>query len=83
METIIENRPSNTIIRCQFSQGETLTSEGGSMVSMSSGLDIETTTKSRGKSGVASAAKRLLAGESFFLNHYTANEDQCELVLSP
>jgi uncharacterized protein (TIGR00266 family) len=35
---------------------------------------VETTTHKRGSGGVLKALKRMLTGESFFLNHYTATQ---------
>ena len=42
------------------------------MIAASGDMGIETTTRQRNKGGIFSAAKRLLSGESFFLNHFTA-----------
>jgi uncharacterized protein (TIGR00266 family) len=43
------------------------------MIAMSADVQVETTTHKRGSGSVLRAVKRLLAGESFFLNHYTAS----------
>lgn len=83
MKTQIMQRPSNTIVKLELNSGETLTAEGGSMVAMSPGLSVETTTHKKGKRGIGKALKRALAGESFFMNHYTCKRDNATLFLAP
>jgi uncharacterized protein (TIGR00266 family) len=73
MKVEIENRPCNTAVKVSLDQGESLTSESGSMIAMDSNLSIETTTYKKGQKGILKSIKRMFAGESFFLNHYTAN----------
>ncbi len=51
------------------------------MIAMSGDMSIETTTHSRGGGGVVRGAKRLLAGESFFVNHFTAGATGGDLWL--
>lgn len=83
MQVEILERPANTVAKLNFSAGEEITTEGGSMIAMSSGLDIKTTTHKRGKGGLLKAAKRMLAGESLFLNHYKCEEGSPTLYLAP
>ena len=78
----IQYGPGNSAAKVTLASGETFTAEGGSMISMSGNLDIATTTHSKGKGSILKAAKRLLTGESFFLNHYTANSDDCHVYLA-
>ena len=66
------HQPGNTAARITLSPGETLTAEGGAMIAMSGHLEVETTTHKKGKGGLLKAAKRLLSGESLFLNHFSA-----------
>lgn len=83
MKTEIMCRPGNAATRVTLAPGETITTEGGAMIAMSGDLQIETTTHSRGGAGgLLQAAKRLLGGESFFLNHYTAGPHGGELWLA-
>jgi uncharacterized protein (AIM24 family) len=70
MQIEILAQPANTVAKITFEAGEEITAEGGSMVAMSAGLSIETSTHKRGKGGIGRAIKRAFAGESFFLNHY-------------
>ncbi len=83
MKTEILQRPSNTIAKIDINAGEELTAEGGSMVAMSPGLSVETTTHKRGKGSVMQATKRIFAGESVFMNHYKCNASEATLFLAP
>jgi uncharacterized protein (TIGR00266 family) len=63
--------------------GEHLTAEGGSMVAMSANMDVTTTTYKRNQGNVLGALKRMLSGESFFMNHYTAPSGGGEVWVAP
>ena len=82
MNIKIENGPANTVAKLEFSPGESWTTEAGSMISMSASLAMETSTHKKGKRGILKGMARMLAGESFFLNHYTATEN-ASLWLAP
>jgi uncharacterized protein (TIGR00266 family) len=83
MQIDILARPANTITKITFARNEEITAEGGSMVAMSGGLDVQTTTHKRGKRGIARAVKRAFAGENIFLNHYKAECDGAHLYVAP
>ncbi len=83
MQVDILEQPANTVAKVTFSQGEELTAEGGSMVAMSSGLDIKTTTHKRGSGGIMKALKRAVGGESFFLNHYKCTAPEATVYIAP
>jgi uncharacterized protein (TIGR00266 family) len=54
------------------------------MIAMSSGIGVETTSRSRGGGGgIMKGLKRLFAGENFFLNHFTANVPNQTMYLGP
>ena len=55
---------------------ESFVSEAGSMYRASQNIDIDVTTKSKGKGGLMSGLKRMVAGESFFLSTYQVTDDQ-------
>jgi len=83
MKTEILHAPGNAAARIALDPGETVTAEGGAMIAMSADLAVQTTTQQRGGGGgLLKAAKRLLSGESFFLNHYTAGANGGELWLA-
>lgn len=70
MQVQLAYRPGASVARVVLAPNETCTAEGGAMVAMSGEMNIETTTRQRG-GGVWRAVKRMLGGESFFLNHFT------------
>ena len=79
MQHEILYQPSYSLLRVQLKQGESVSAEAGAMVSMSSGVEIE--TKARG--GVFGALKRsVLGGESFFVNTFKASSDE-EVTFAP
>lgn len=63
--------------------GESFVSESGAMYRASSNVDIDVTTKSRGKGGILRAAKRLFGGESLFFSTYKAEGERGEVGLAP
>lgn len=71
MEHEILYRPSYSLLRVSLLQGESIAAEAGAMVSMSAGIEMETTARG----GVFGALKRsVLGGESFFINTFRANQ---------
>ncbi|MDD0851836.1 TIGR00266 family protein [Halobacteriovorax sp. GB3] len=82
MKVDIQYRPSNTAAKITLNTGEECTTEAGSMISMSSGLTVETTTHKKGKGSLLKSLKRAFAGESFFLNHYDSTKENSELWIS-
>ncbi len=64
-------RPAYSLLKVDMETGESVTAEAGAMVSMSSGITIETSAKG----GLLGGLKRkMLGGESFFINTFTASE---------
>lgn len=83
MKVELNSGPGNTAARLILDPGEVCTAEGGSMIAMSGDMKIETTTHKKGKGGVLKAVKRMLAGENFFVNHYTAGSNGGEVFAAP
>lgn len=81
MQIEFMHQPGNTAARIALAPGETLTAEAGAMIAMSGHLGVSTSTHKRGKGGLIKAAKRLFAGESFFLNHFSAEREAGEVWL--
>ena len=79
MQYKILARPSASVARLKLEDGESITCEVGAMIAMTPGFEVETTTRKKGSSGggIGKALKRLLAGESMFLNHFTAVDREC------
>lgn len=82
MQIEILHRPSNSAAKISLAGGESITAEAGAMIAMSGNMGIETTTHKRGKAGILKALKRMIAGESFFLNHFTAGSGGGEVWLA-
>jgi uncharacterized protein (TIGR00266 family) len=83
MNIDITLRPGSTMAKVSLAPGEHFTAEGGSMVAMSSGVSVTTTTHKRDQGNVFGAVKRMFSGESFFMNHYTAPEKGGEVYVAP
>ena len=85
MDIELVAQPASTAARITLSAGESLTAETGAMIAMSPSLNVQTTSRQRGsgKGGIMKGIKRLFSGESFFLNHFTADSDNQELIIGP
>lgn len=83
MQIEIQHGPANAAARVRLDAGESVTAEAGAMIAMSGEVQVETTTLKKGSSGILKAMKRMLAGESFFLNHFTARGQPGEVWLAP
>ena len=53
---------------------ERFVSESGALFHMSANVDVDVTTRSRGRGGVLAGLGRLLGGDSFFLSSYTLTD---------
>lgn len=82
MNIEIVTRPGASAAKITLAPEETLTSEAGSMIAVNNGVSVTTTTRKKSSGGIFKAAKRLLAGESFFLNHYTGLHEGGEVFLA-
>jgi uncharacterized protein (TIGR00266 family) len=83
MNIDISLRPGSSLAKIALAPGEQLTAEGGCMVAMSTNVSINTTTYKRDQGNIFGAIKRVMSGESFFLNHYTAPSEGGEVWLAP
>ena len=71
MDIELIHRPGNTAAKVKLDAGETCTAESGAMIAMSGNMDITTSTHKKKSGGVLKAVKRMIAGESLFLNHFS------------
>jgi len=79
MEHEVLYRPSYSLLKVTLAPGESLVAESGAMVSMSDGVEIETSMRG----GMLGALKRkVLGGESMFMNTFTASQGG-EITLAP
>lgn len=82
MQVEIVHGPGNSAARVALAGGESCTAEAGAMIAMSGDMTVTTTTHAKGSGSVLKAMKRVLSGESFFLNHFTAAGGGGELYLA-
>lgn len=75
MQINILHGPGASAAEIQLAPREKVTAEAGAMIAMSGGVQIETSTHKKGSGGILSGLKRMVSGESFFLNHFTAPHD--------
>jgi len=80
MQVEIKYQPSYSLAIARLEPSETIRVEAGSMVGMSEGLKLE--TKAAGGL-LASLKRRVLGGESFFMNVYRAPASGGEIMLAP
>lgn len=72
----IQHRPAYALAIVHLEPGETVIGEGGAMVSMDSHVQMATSAGAPGQGllgGLLSGLKRVVAGESFFQNRFTAS----------
>ena len=82
MQVEIVHRPGNAAAKISLGAGEVCTAEAGAMIAMSAHIHLTTSTHKRGTGGLLKAAKRVLAGESFFLNHFHCTEPEGDVWLA-
>jgi uncharacterized protein (TIGR00266 family) len=89
MDVSIEKGPSFAVAVVDLAADETVLAEGDAMTSMSGNVNIETNRLSAGSEDqstmgkITSAVGQMMAGESFLVNHLTAQGSEAEVVLSP
>ncbi len=76
MDIELTHRPGNTAAKVTLKAGEIITAEAGAMIAMSGSMDVTTTTHKKNSAGLFKAAKRMLGGESLFLNHFETKGEQ-------
>jgi uncharacterized protein (TIGR00266 family) len=72
LDITIQMRPGSSAAEIKLKPGQEFTAEAGAMIAMSPTLKMTTTTHKKTSGGIIKGLKRILSGESFFLNHYTA-----------
>lgn len=86
MQIDIGYRPAHSLARIQLAPGESVTAESGAMVGMSSNLQMTTGMSAPGGGGLLGGLmagfRRVLAGESWFRNTFTAHGGPGELLVA-
>lgn len=72
LNVTIQMRPGSAAAEITLAPGQEFTAEGGAMIAMSPSVHMKTTTHKKNSGGIMKGLKRMISGESFFLNHYTA-----------
>ncbi len=84
MQIEITNRPAASVAKLELDVQENVTCEVGAMIAMTTGITVETTTRNKGGGGgILKGLKRMFAGESFFLNQFTAQQAGQHLIIGP
>jgi len=79
MDIQLFSQPGNTAAKVILQPGEICTAEAGAMMAMSGNTQITTTTHKKQGRGILKGLKRMLAGESFFVNHFEAQGEPSEV----
>lgn len=72
MKVDIQFGPANAAAKLQLDPGETVVAEAGAMIGASGDIRLQTNAFKRGQGGVMGSLKRMVSGESFFINEFTA-----------
>jgi uncharacterized protein (TIGR00266 family) len=79
MQVNISSAPDYAMAEVSLAANEKIVVESGSMVAMSANLQMET----KAKGGILSSAKRMLGGESFFINTYASANEPGLIFIAP
>jgi uncharacterized protein (TIGR00266 family) len=80
MKTEISSSPAFAIATIYLDPDESVLAEAGTMLAMSTNVDISTSTKG----GILKGLRRsVLGGESFFLNTFTATGPDAHVIVAP
>ena len=79
MKHEIVGQPDFAMVRLTLEPGESIRAESGAMVAMDPSLDLET----KAKGGLLAGLKRMIGGESFFVNTFKAKDRSGRLDLAP
>jgi len=87
MNVEVSHRPAYALAKVALDADEVVIAEGGAMVSMDTHVSVETTAakkKDEGlMGGLMSGLKRMVAGESFFQNRFTAQGQPGSVTFAP
>jgi uncharacterized protein (TIGR00266 family) len=75
LDVNLRMRPGSSAAEIKLAPGQEFTAEGGAMIAMSPDVTMTTTTHKKSSGGIMKGLKRMISGESFFMNHYTAGSN--------
>ncbi len=77
LQVTIKMRPGSAAAEIKLLPGQEFTAEGGAMIAMSPSVNMSTSTRNKNSGGgLMKGLKRMFSGESFFLNHYSASNQE-------
>lgn len=79
MQVEVTHSPGNSVAKVSLKSSESCVSEGGAMLAIKGDVSITTSTHKRQSGSLFAGLKRMLAGESFFVNHFKASRDGDEV----
>ena len=79
MKFEITGKPDYSMLELQMEPDQSVQAEAGAMVAMSSNMKIKT----KAKGGLLSGLKRMVVGESFFTNTFTAEGEPGTIKFAP
>lgn len=83
MDIRLEHKPAYATATVNLEPGDTIRAESGAMVAMSGTVKMETSAKTKKGGLLRGLARKMLTGESFFLNTFSATNEPGEVLLAP
>jgi uncharacterized protein (TIGR00266 family) len=74
LDVHLKMQPGSTAAEIRLAPGQDFTAEAGAMIAMSPSITMTTTTHKKNSGGIMKGIKRMISGESFFLNHYNGGK---------
>ena len=72
MDFTIDYGPAYAMVTCNLVDGDQVIAEGGAMVSMTPGIDVQTGSGAAGGGILGGLKRAALGGQSFFMNTFSA-----------
>ena len=82
MNIEICHSPGSAAAKIRLEGGEKFVAESGAMIAMSTNVQVEVSTRTKGKGGILKGVKRMLGGESFFINTFIAPKEGGDVYLA-
>ena len=75
LDVVIQMQPGASAAEIKLKPLQTFTAEAGAMIAMSPNVSMTTSTHQKNSGGIIKGLKRMISGESFFLNHYKGSQE--------
>lgn len=86
MQIEVKHRPAYALAVVRLGAGESVVAESGALVSRDAHVEVDTSSAKKDEglvAGLFAGLKRMVAGESFFQNRYTAVAREGEVTFAP